>query len=277
MSRPSALRLSRWPLCMALLACLPAWAQQGASGDEPLKTDRPDFVETSEVVGKGRVQLETSLLVERERSSEERQRTYSMPTMLRVGVSEALELRIESDGRIVQHTRDKASGERTTRAGYADSSLGVLWHVQDGEGKRPSVGVLLDATLPTGSNSLRGKGVRPSLRMVGEWELPGEMELGVMPGIAVEHEEENERNTPRHGYGLFGISLDKAFSERLHGLVELSLPRIAHVRHGGTQASVDVGATYLLSKDCQLDTLFSRGLNHRTPYASWTVGLSFRL
>jgi len=276
MSRPSARRLSRLPLCLALLAWLPAHAQEQSSG-EPLKTDRPDFVESSESVGKGRFHLETSFLVERERSSEERERTWSMPTMLRYGLSDTLELRIESEGRTVQHVRDRESGERSTTAGYADSSIGLLWHLMDGEGTRPSLGVLVDATLPTGSNALRGKGVRPSLRVVGEWELPGEMELGMMPGIAFRHEEENDRSTARHVYGLFGIVLDKAFSERFHGLAEISLPRIARTRHGGTQATFDVGATYLLSKDCQLDTLFSRGLNHRTPYASWTVGLSIRL
>lgn len=275
MSQPFLLRLSRLPLCLALLAWLPAQAQ--SDGGASLKTDRPDFVESSETVGKGRVQFETSFLVERERSADERQRTYSTPTLLRVGMGETFELRIESEGRTVEHSRDLASGERGTTAGYADSSIGLLWHVQDGEGRRPSLGVLVDATLPTGSSRLRGKGVRPSLRAVAEWELPGEVELGIMPGIAFDHEEENARSTPRHGYGLFGIVLDKAFTERLHGLVELSLPRIAHARHGGTQASFDVGATYLLSKDCQLDTLFSRGLNSRTPYARWTIGLSIRL
>jgi hypothetical protein len=277
MSRLSVLRLSRLPLCLALAASLPALAQEDARGEGPLKTDRPDFVESSEVVGKGRVQLETSFLVERERDAQERQRTWSMPTMLRVGLGDALELRIESEGRTVQHSTDKASGERSTTAGYADSSVGLLWHVLDADGKQPSVGVIVDATLPTGSNSLRGKGLRPSLRVVGEWELPADLELGIMPGIAFDHDQEHERETPRHSYGLFGIVLDKAFNERLHGLAEISLPRIARSRHGGTQASVDLGLTYLLSKDCQLDTLFSRGLNHRTPYASWTVGLSIRL
>jgi len=277
MSRRLVSRLSRLGLILLAAASLPAQAQQAAGADEPLGTDRPDFVETSKVVGKGRFQVETSVLAERERSPEDRQRTYSMPTMLRVGVSDTVELRIETDGRMVEHSTDKASGERSTTAGYTDSAIGLLWHVQDANGRRPSVGVLLDATLPTGSNSLRGKGVRPSLRVVGEWELPGDMELGVMPGIAFDHDQEHERDTPRHAYGLFGIVLDKAFNDRLHGLVELSLPRIAHSRHGGTEASFDVGATYLLTKDCQVDTLFSRGLNHRTPYASWTVGLSFRL
>lgn len=268
--------LSRLCFPLVLLAWLPAQAQERSS-DDTIKADRPDFVETSESIGKGRFQLETSVLAERERSSEDRSRSYSMPTMLRYGLSDTMELRIESEGRTVQHMRDKASGERSTMAGYADSSVGLLWHVMDGAGTQPSVGVLVDATLPSGSSALRGKGVRPSLRVVGEWELPNRMELGVMPGIAYDHEEEGDRSTPRHAYGLFGIVLDKAVNERFHALAELTLPRIAHARHGGTQATFDVGATWLLSKDCQLDTLFARGLNHRTPYASWTVGLSVRL
>ncbi|QNA88600.1 transporter [Massilia sp. Dwa41.01b] len=137
----------------------------------------------------------------------------------------------------------------------------------------PSVGVLVGAELPTGSQALRGVGVRPSLRVVGEWELPGEMQLGVMPGVAVLHERDAERTS----YGLLGIALEKSFDARLRGFAELALPHIARSRHGGTEASVGLGAAWLLSKDCQLDTMFSRGLNHRTPYASWTVGLSFRL
>jgi hypothetical protein len=273
MSRIFASRLSHVSLVLLAAAWLPVQAQEQSKQDEPINADRPDFVESSETVGKGRFQVETSFLVERERSAEERQRTYSMPSMLRFGLNDALELRIESDGRTVQHTRDKASGERSTLAGYADTAVGFLWHAQDGEGMRPSVGVLVDAELPTGSRGLRGVGVRPSLRVVGEWDLPGEMQLGVMPGIAVERQED----TGRYTYGLLGVVLEKSFNRRLRGLVEVAMPQIASSRHGGTQASFDVGAAWLLSNDVQIDTMFSRGLNHRTPYASWTVGLSFRL
>jgi hypothetical protein len=264
--------LTRLPFALAglVLACAGAHAQEK---DEPIKADRPDFVEASETVGKGRFQVETSFLSERERNAEERERTYSMPTLLRFGLGEDLELRVETEGRTVQHTWEKESGERSTSAGYADTSIGLLWHVQDGDGMRPSVGVLVDAELPTGSKRLRGKGLRPSLRVVGEWELPGEMELGLMPGIAVERQED----TGRYTYGLFGVVLEKEFNRRLRGFAEVAMPQIASSRHGGTQASVGIGAAYLLSNDCQIDTLFSRGLNHRTPYASWTVGLSFRL
>lgn len=267
MSRP-------FPICLAVLlscAAAPALAQEK---QEPLVSDRPDLVESSEVVGKGRVQLETGVLVERERSADERGRTYTTPTLLRVGISDSVELRFESEGRTIEHSRDKASGERSTVAGYADTSIGFSWHVQDGQGMRPSVAVLASAELPTGSKRVGGDGVRPSLRVVGEWDLPGELQLGLMPGLATENKDESNG---RYTYGIFGAVLEKTFSERLHGFTGLSLPQIGRSRHGGTQASLDVGAAYYLSDDLQVDTMFSRGLNHRTPYASFTVGLSMRL
>lgn len=264
--RPACLQTA----AVLAIACAGVQAQEKA---QPLSTDRPDFVEASETVGKGRVQLETSFLTERERHGDERERTDSMPTLLRIGLSKSFELRIESEGRTVQHGTERSADEHSTVAGVADTAVGVLWHAADARGSRPSVGVLVDAELPTGSMSLRGEGIRPSLRVVAEWELPGEMELGVMPGVAVGRERGGERST----YGIFGIALEKAFSERLLGLVQLAAPRIARSRDGGTEASLGIGASWRLTGDCQVDTLFARGLNHRTPYASWTVGLSFRL
>lgn len=277
MTRPASARpptrLLAFPLALVLaLGAACATAQENGGKEEPISPDRPDFVESSEVVGKGRVQLEAGLLSERERGEEGREHTLSTPTLLRIGVHEDLELRIETEGRTVRHLRATANGERRTIAGYADTSVGLNWHLADTRGKMPSLSLLVDAELPTGSKRLRGEGVRPMLRIVGEWELPGDTQLGVMPGVAVERQEDEGRYT----YGLLGVALEKRFDERLRGFAELALPQIASSRHGGTQASVGVGAAWLISNDCQIDTLFSRGLNHRTPYARFTVGLSIR-
>lgn len=89
--------------------------------------------------------------------------------------------------------------------------------------------------------------------------------------IGVERDE-----TGRYRYGLLGIVLERKIGERAHGFAELALPRIAHARHGGTEASFDVGAAYLLSTDVQLDAMLSRGLNSRTPDIASTIGLSIR-
>ncbi len=87
--------------CLASLALLAPLS--AIAGDDGIVTDRPDFVESSNVVGRGRFQIETSVLAERDKSDGVRARTYSMPTLLRYGVGDVLELRLETDGRTVQH------------------------------------------------------------------------------------------------------------------------------------------------------------------------------
>lgn len=253
----------------AAFALCAAGAHAQEKEQDSIEADRPDFVESSKVVGKGRVQLETSALVERDRGDEGRERTLSTPTLLRIGVADTLELRIETEGRMVRHSTPE--GARRTEAGYGDTALGLSWHAMDAAGSAPSVGVHLAAELASGSRAFRGEGVRPSLRVAGEWELPNEVTLGVMPGIGVDRDE-----TGRYRYAMFGIVAEKAFGERLRGLVEVALPRIARGKHGGTEASLDLGAAYLLSNDMQVDAMLSRGLNSRTPDIAFTIGLSIR-
>jgi hypothetical protein len=242
-----------------------------AAEDEGIVTDRPDFVESSNVVGRGRFQVETSVLAERARESGARIRTVSTPTLLRYGVGDTVELRLESDGRVVEHTRSGAIG--STAAGAADTSVGVKWHVLDGAPGVPSVGVLLHADLASGSDAFRGQGVRPSLRVAAEWDLPGGLALGLMPGVGL------ERNAAggRYRYGIFGAVLGTAITPSVRGFVEVAMPQIARARNGGTRATFDAGAGWLLSERCQLDAMLAAGLNRRTPDVALTIGFSYKL
>jgi hypothetical protein len=65
--------------------------------------------------------------------------------MLRIGLGDTTELRVETDGRTVAH-----AGGATT-AGYADTSVGIKWHTADQDGAAPSLGWLLHADLPSAS------------------------------------------------------------------------------------------------------------------------------
>ena len=237
------------------------------AGDDQIATDRPDFVESSDVVGKGRFQVETSFARERAGSGAQRLHTTSTPTMLRAGVSDTLELRLESDGRV--HAWAGSDSQR----GYADASIGVKWHAADAKGNSPSLGILLHADLPSGSRQFRGEGVRPSLRVVGEWELPADMSLGVMPGLSYETADDGRRFTN----GILGVVVGKELTPRWRAFVEVAASQIARARNGGSQVTFDTGVAYLVNDNCQLDFAVARGLNKRTPDMSWTVGLSFRM
>jgi len=262
------------PLSLLLAAlCLPFCGAAHAAEDDSISTDRPDFVESSQVVGKGRLQLETSVQWDRLRGDDGQAHTLSTPTLLRIGVGESTELRIETDGRNVVHVRTTDDGARTVSAGYADTAIGVKWHIKDGQDQQPSLGVLLHADLPSGSRTMRGHGLRPSLRLAAEWDLPQDLSFGVMPGLAVDSDD----NGARYGYGILAATLGKEFNERVRGFVELAAPQIARASHGGTQASFDTGLTYLVNKNVQADLMLAHGLNRRTPDLSVAVGLSIRM
>jgi hypothetical protein len=239
--------------------------------DDEIVTDRPDFVESSNVVGKGRVQIETSVALERNRNAGTRERSVLTPTLLRVGVSDTIELRAETDGRL-RYRSDGPDGALRQR-GYTDTAIGLKWHARDEEGSMPSVGFLLHADLASGSSAFRGQGVRPSLRMAAEWELPDDYSLGIMPGVIRDRNDRGEHAVN----GIFGIVLGKSWTASFRTFVELSAPQIARSRNGGTQATLDVGGAWLLARNCQIDLAYSRGLTRETPDHYVTIGFSYKL
>jgi hypothetical protein len=250
----------------ASLACLLAGVLSlpaARADDDTINPDRPNVANSSQVVGSHRVQLETGVQWDRQRDLEAHVRTLTTPTLLRIGVSDALELRLESDGRTIEHASDPGTGVHTVSAGWADLSAGLKWHVADQDGMRPSVGLIAEVALPTGSAGLRGSGFRPSVELPVEWDLGHDWSLGVMPGVVRDSD---------FTYGVFAASVGKAFSERLHGFAEVAAPQIGH----GTQAIVDAGVAWLVNRDCQLDAMVVHGTNRQTPGLSLAFGISVR-
>jgi len=252
--------------------CLAAPAAY-ASADE-ISTDRPDFVESSAVVGKGRFQIETSLAGERDKAGGATSRSMTTPTLLRWGVSDALELRLETDGAVRARSDDAASGASVRTHGSSDVALGIKWHLRDGDEKTgaPAMAWLLHADIDSGSAPFRGQGVRPSLRMVAEWELPGDVSVGVMPGLMGDRSDDGRHFVA----GIAAVTVSKGWSDKWRSFAELAGERLASKRNGGSLVSVDVGATYLVNDNLQLDSALSFGATRQTPDLAWTVGVSVR-
>lgn len=253
-----------------LALCLPL----GALAEEPLSTDRPDFVESSDVVGKGRYQFETGFATERNKADGVKERVTSTPTMLRIGLNDTWEFRVASDGILRLRSEDTATGITTRERGYGDLDLGVKWHTQDGNAETgaPAMAWLLHAEFETGSRAFRGDGVRPSLRVVAEWELPNDWSVGVMPGLFVDKNEDGDRYVG----GIAAVTVGKSWTDRFKTFFELAGQQLASRKNGGNIATWDTGATYLITNDVQVDVSFSWAATKETPDFAWGVGLAVR-
>ncbi len=259
---------------LALAALLAATLPPALAGDE-MATDRPDFVESSDVVGKGRFQIETSVAGERDRADGLTVRTTSTPTLLRLGVSEDLELRVETDGRLRATVRDDATGVRSTERGWSDTAIGLKWHLRDGDENNgtPGIALLLHADLDSGSAPFRGRGVRPSARVVFEWDLGGDWSFGAMPGFYVERNEADQRYVG----GIAAVTVGRDWLEgRVHGFAELAGQRLASRRNGGSVVTADIGVSWKVTLTLQVDTALQKGLNRDAPDLGWTTGLSIK-
>jgi hypothetical protein len=241
----------------ALLLCGIASSSWGADAISP---DQPDFTNGPDIVAPGRFQLETSCAWERQDGRHLR----ATPTLLRLGVTQDLELRLETDGWLRQR-------EPQAR-GRGDLSLGVKWRQREGGIGAPALGWLLQVDTPSGSGDFKGRGLRPALSLLAQWSLPADWSLGSMVGVAVDRDDEDRRFTA----GVLSASLGVPLGERLAGFVELAGQRLASARHGGRVVTLGSGLAWPLSDDAQLDAAVFRGLNRNTPDWAWTLGLSLR-
>jgi len=253
-----------------MLACSAGLAHADDGG--AINADRPNLANSSQVVGAGRVQLEVGVNRDRQRDDDLSIRTWSTPALLRIGIGDRTELRLETDGRNIEHNVDRATHTRTTSAGWNATSIGFKRHLADGDGIHPSLGLLGNVTLSTGSTALRGKGLLPQIQLAAEWELPEDWSLAVTQGAGKDWDEDGARYT----YGILAASVGKKFGERAQGFFEVAAPQIASGSHGGNQMQVDMGVSWLVNKDCQIDVMVVRGLNTRTPDLSLAFGVSVR-
>lgn len=260
-------------LAAAWIACGLAAAVHAADGaEDQIMTDRPDFVESSLTVGKGRFQVETSVAGIHNRDGTLREDVLGTPTLLRLGVADAFELRLETDGYTRLRAEDTSAPPTQTTYGMADTALGVKWHMQDGEDKRPSVAALLHADLPTGSSGLRGHAIRPSLRASFEWELPKESSIGIMPGVIYDSRDDGHR----YAAGILGVTLGHNWTEQFRTFIEVAAQQLARPDNGGNQITYDFGGAYLIRSNVQIDAAMFIGANNHTPDVAWTIGLSVK-
>ncbi len=249
----------------ALLATALALLPPAAHALDPIDTDGPDFVESSEVVPQGHFQYEVDFTSTRNRAGREPEPGFSTPTLLKYGFARDWELRIAPEG------YDRLDG----RHGAGDTALGVKWHVQDRDEATgaPSVAWIFHVDTPSGARDFRGTGYRPSLRAVVTWDLPDDFALGLMPGLKYDTRSSDGQ---RFTAGILGLVLNRRLSEADRVFAEVSAPQIAPMRDGGTQVYASLGAAHMIGNDAQVGIRAGVGANHNTPHRQVLVEIAQR-
>ncbi len=262
-------KMVRWSGLVGLVALVQS--SHGQMPSDTIATDRPDLTEGSSVVKAGRFQIETSALFEVDEEGTDTEQLLT-PTLLRYGVSEGIELRMESDGFSRVTTNGPTSDEET--AGYSPIDLGVKYRLRQ-EGKswsKPALSFLGNVTVPSGSGAFgldRGAG---EARFLMDWTLTEKWGLGANLGAGRDVDDENDS----YIFGIATLALAREWTDRLGTFWEIVYqgPESSEDDHAFL---VDTGVTYLFNKDIQFDVAVGSGVTgEQVPDLFVTSGISLR-
>ncbi len=231
------------PLSLAalviVLVAAPALAQTPVSVLDLIDADRPGLADTSTVIGKGWLQLETGLQWE----SRTGETSLYIPTLFRIGMSRHVELRLE--GNTITSVRPQ--GEAAV-SGLAPLSLGFEFSAREPNGRRdPGVGVIARLLPAWGSREFRPARASGDARLAVDWDFSPGWSLNPNAGVGW-----YESDDGRFAAALAALTLSYAPRPRTDLFIDVAVQQ-PELEHGPSSAIVDGGVAFLLGSKWQFD------------------------
>lgn len=256
----------RLPARVLLLLTFAAFSSVTTTLAQPLAdppelvTDRPDQTESSSLVPPGWVQVETGAVYEKK----ERVTVTSLgTTLVRVGLLDRLELRFT--GEYTRIESDLAPVSAVTE-GFGGISAGVKIGIAEEGVLLPEMAFIGHLSLPIGDDSFRSEYIHPDFRFTFSKSF-GDV-FGLSGNIGAEWGGSEIRGT-----GLYTLALGADLTDEFGMYAEI----FGHIQGESSEHMADVGVTYLLARNAQLDASFGVPLSEDAPDYYAGVGFSFRL
>jgi hypothetical protein len=224
--------------------------------------DRPDFTESSEVVGHRVVQLETGVRLEQ---IDQATRQISTPQMLvRVGFGSRAEVRLALDGYVAQSVRTAAGNVRVS--GRSDVEVSTKVKLLAGDATWLHVAVLPFLSLPTATQGLGSAGYDSGVTVAWARELPWDVELsGNVNASSIAAEV--GRTWKRELSVSAGRGLGRGWGAYWEAY--------GAVGDGRCECSVDAGVSLAIGANSQIDVEAGRGVSGPVPH--WFIGVGFAM
>lgn len=243
-----------------------AFAQEA----DELITDRPDQTESPQTIQPGVVQLEIGATHTHDGDAGVERDQFDIPgTLLRIGLSRRIELRVGWDG--LQDLEERQGGVDFRDDGSGDTSVGFKIGLTENATTSLQTALLVETSLPTGADGFTSHRADPSLRYILARDLSDSVGFGTNVGVswATEGDGDGRDTLASAFYTLvtgFGLTDRLGAFVELYG--ELGLDSGAADAH-----SFDGGFTYLVRSNVQLDIAGGVGLNSAAD--DWFLGLGF--
>jgi len=231
-------------------------------------TDRPDQTESSALMPKRFLQVETGALYETLELNNIKSKTTTFnTTLLRYGLLDNLELRV---GFSNSEVKQEFNGNNLSgvASGFSPLSIGVKIGVAEEKGFLPEIAFLSHINFPfLASQDFKTKSTSIDFRFSFAHTLSEKSSLGYNIGMFWD----GDITTANY---IYTIAYGYSISDKVGTFLEIygDLPEDSHFNH-----LWDAGFTYLINDNIQLDISGGTGLTQNVQDLHLSAGISFRL
>ncbi|MBM3824163.1 MAG: transporter [Verrucomicrobia bacterium] len=244
-----------------------------------MSTDRPDQTESAFTVDAGRFQVEMDLFTfsrdhDDEAGADTVAEDWSAVTLnLKAGLLHNLDVQLMLAPYSHSRTHDRTTGDRTKADGFGDLTTRLKYNVWGNDDESTTALALMPfVKIPTAKRALGNNAVEGGLIVPLSVSLPWGWSMGLMTEFDILRD---AADSDYHVDFINSITFSHDIAGKLGGYVEFFT--VTSTENGVPwQGQFDVGLTYGLTDDVQLDAGINIGVTDSAPDWQPFVGLSFR-
>lgn len=243
-----------------------------------MSTDRPDKTESAYTVDAGHFQIESDLVSyshdhETRDGADTKVEAWSIAAVnVKAGLLNWLDLQLVLDTYNHVTTDDRVAGEEVKQSGLGDFTTRVKMNLWGNDGGKTALAVMPFVKFPTNQDDLGNDDVEGGIIIPLAVELPAGWGMGVMT------EFDFVRNSDDDGYStdfVNTITFSHDIVGNLGGYIEF-FSLVSSESGNDWVGTVDLGLTYAISDDIQLDGGINIGVTDAAEDFNPFLGLSWR-
>jgi hypothetical protein len=243
-----------------------------------LSTDRPDKTESPFTVDAGHFQIEADLIsYSYDRHNPEhadvRVESWSFATLnLKAGLLNNIDLQVVVPSYAQERTRDRDAGTIEEAGGFGDVITRLKVNVWGNDGGKTAFAVMPFVKWPTAENDLGNGAIEGGVILPLAVELPAEWGMGVMTQVDFT---KDSTGGGFHAEWINTITFGHDIVGPLAGYVEF-FSLVSAEEDADWIGTVDLGLTYAIHDDVQLDTGINIGVTRAADDFNPFLGISVR-
>jgi hypothetical protein len=243
-----------------------------------MSTDRPDRTESPYTVDAGHVQIEADIVsytYERHNPDRADRRVETVAlgvTNWKLGLTNDVDFQLITESFVWQRVEDFDADVTDEESGYGDTILRLKWNLWGNDGGTTAFALMPYLKLPTNEGDLGNDDYEGGLILPLAIDLGNEWSMGIMPQLDVVRDADDE------GYDLVlvqTVTVSRPIAGNLGGYIEF-FAAVNPKESADWVGTVDVGFTYTITRDIQLDGGVNIGVTRAAEDWNPFVGLSVR-